>query len=243
MAYVLDERPGGTVRTVLAVEADTHSLSNLGGDERPGTALTLSIMATHRDSGKTQRIDQRMRVDASGGQAWEGWLALSREFDLLPGVAQARVVVRDEFLGRLGAVTVRFEVPPVGGLRVSTPILTTRVSPAKAGAPSRPMLVAGREFAPSGQLYCQFQVFGAGAGAAPHIEATYALRRRTGEVVRQGSPSLIAPGPDGRLVRLLGLPLDGMAEGDYELLLTIEDKATGEKRYRVESLRLTARAG
>ena len=78
MAYVLDERPGGTVRTVLAVEADTHSLSNLGGDERPGTALTLSIMATHRDSGKTQRIDQRILVDASGGRAWEGWLALSR---------------------------------------------------------------------------------------------------------------------------------------------------------------------
>jgi hypothetical protein len=243
MAYVLDERPGGTVRTVLAVEADTHSLSNLGGDERPGTALTLSIMATHRDSGKTQRIDQRMLVDASTGQAWEGWLALSREFDLPPGVAQARVVVRDEFLGRLGAVTVRFEVPPASGLRVSTPILTTRVSPAKAGAPSRPMLVAGREFAPSGQLYCQFQVFGAATGAAPHVEATYALRRSTGEVVRQGSPSLIAPGPDGRLVRLLGLPLDGMAEGDYELVLTIEDKATGEKRSRVESLRLTARSG
>ena len=34
-----------------------------------------------------------------------------------------------------------------------------------------------------------------------------------------------------------------MTEGDYELLLTVEDKATGEKRERVESLRLTARAG
>jgi hypothetical protein len=242
MAYVLDERPGGTMRTVLAVEADTHGFSNLGGDDRPGTALSLSITATHRDSGKTQRIDQRIKVDSSGGRPWEGWLALSREFDLPPGVAQARIVVRDEFMGRLGAVTVRFEVPPVSGLRVSTPILTTRVSPAKPGAPAQPVLGVGREFAPSGQLYCQFQVFGAGAGAAPHIEATYALRRSTGEVVRQGLPSLIAPGPDGRLVRLLGLPLDGMAEGDYELLLTIEDKATGEKRERVESLRLTARA-
>ena len=65
--------------------------------------MSLSISATHRDTGKTQRIDQRIEVDSASLKAWEGWLALSREFDLPPGVAQARVVVRDEFLGRAWA--------------------------------------------------------------------------------------------------------------------------------------------
>ena len=44
------------------------------------------------------------------------------------------------------------------------------------------------------------------------------------------------------MVRLLGLPLDGLAEGDYELRLRVEDKGTGETQERVEPLRLTARA-
>ncbi len=123
------------------------------------------------------------------------------------GVAQARVVARDEFLGRLGAVTVRFVVPSVTGLRVSTPILSPRLLPPKEGRSRQPAILARREFEPSGSLYCQFHVFGATVRSrGPQVEASFELRRRSGEVVRRGSPSLIEPSQDGRLVRLLGLP-------------------------------------
>jgi hypothetical protein len=242
MPYAFDDRPSGAIRTVVAVEADMRSLANLGGEEHPRMVLSLSISATHRDTGKTQRLDQRIEVDATTLKAWEGWLALNREFDLPPGVAQARVVVRDEFLGRLGAVTVRFVVPPSGGLRISTPILTDRLSTPAKDKSAYPVLVAHRQFA-AGGIYCQFQVFGAGTGPNPGVLASYELRHAGGEVVRQSSATPITPSPDGRLVRLLALILDGIAQGDYELVLRVEDKATGETRERVEPLRIAAQAG
>jgi VWFA-related protein len=239
MPYALDDRPAGAVRTLLAVEADTRALANLGGEERARVVLSLSISATHRDSGQTQRLDQRIEVEVGAIKAWEGWLALSREFDLPPGVAQARVVVKDEFLGRLGALTVRFVVPPSGGLRLSTPILTDRLSAPTVGNPARPVLVAHREFR-AGPIYCQFQVFGGSVGA---VLASYELRRRNGDVIREGPATAIAPSPDGRLVRLLALNLDDMAPGDYEFVLRVFDRGTGQTREQVEPLRIAPRAG
>lgn len=249
MAYALEGRPAGTVRTIVAVETDTRKVANVGDEERPQTILSLSVLATHRDTGKTQRVDQHIVVDsgkASGrGKTWEGWLAVSREFDLPPGVAQARIVVRDEFLGRVGAVTVRFVVPESAGLRISTPILTDRLLPAPAGAGAQPVLLAHREFASSANLYCQYQVFGAGVeGAAGGvIEASYELRRANGDVLRQGTQSPITRGTDGSLVRLLAFTLDGMGAGDYELVLRVHDKSTGQTRERIEPLRIAPRVG
>jgi hypothetical protein len=160
-------------------------------------------------------------------------------------VAQAHVVLRDEFLGRIGALTLRFEVPAAAGLRVSTPLLTERLVAGKAGGAAAPALVAHRRFPPEGRLYCQFQVFGAGVRAknpAP-VVASFALRRADGMVVLSGEPTPIAPGPDGGLVRLLALPLEGRAQGTYELVLRVEDKASGETRERVESFEVTGRSG
>jgi hypothetical protein len=245
MAYVFDQKPSGAARVVVALEADLRSLSNIGGDEHPRASISLSIAATQRDTGKTQRLDQRLAVDAGLGGGFEQWLVSSRELELPPGVAQARVVVRDDFLGRLGAVTLRFVVPELKGLRISTPVLTDRVARGKAGAAPQPVLLVRREFPPTNVLYCQFQVFGAAtsAGSAAQVEASYELRHRGGAALRRGAPSLIAPGAEGDLVRLLGLPLEGMEEGDYELVLRVEDKATGEARERVEPLRVSARSG
>jgi len=44
-------------------------------------------------------------------------------------------------------------------------------------------------------------------------------------------------------VRLLALSVEGMAAGDYELVLRVEDKATGETRERVEPLRILPASG
>ena len=253
MAYTLEGRPDGTVRTLVAVEADMSRLANLGGEDRPRTVVMLSIAAAHRDSGRVMRLDQRIEVEAAsarmgGGRAaaaWdEGWLALSRDFDLASGVNQARIVIRDEFLGRLGALTLRFVVPPASGLRLSTPLLTNRVMVSREG-PARPIVVARREFFASDPLFCQFEVFGAaaGKGMAPQIEASYELRQRGGDVVRRSEPSVLAPSADGRLTRMVALTLDGIAQGDYELVLRVVNKATGETKESIEPLRIARRAG
>ena len=244
MAYHLEERPNGTIRTVLAVEADTRGLSNLGGEEKPRTVLSLSIVATHRDSGKTVRLDQRVEAEALAPREWDGWLALNREFDLPPGVAQVRVVMRDELLHRIGALSLRFVVPPPGGLRISTPVLTDRVAAARQGEPGGPVFVARREFAASAPLYCQFQVFGSARGSAPpQVEAGYELRRTSGDVVSQAEPTPIAPSSDGQLVRLLVLPLESMPAGDYDLVLHVKDVASGVTQEKVERLRLNGLTG
>jgi VWFA-related protein len=239
LAYLLDARSAGTIRTVIVVEADTASLANLGGDEQPRTAISLSIAVTHRDSGKTLHAAEMVQVDAGTAKAWEGWLVLSREFDLPAGVNQARVVVRDEFLGRLGALTLRFVVPPPAGLRLSTPLLTDRLVAGAGGGPARPALVARREFGPGGSLFCQFEVFG--ASRAGQVEAWVELRRRDGEVIRRSVASSIAPASDGRLVRLVALPLDGVAEGEYDVVVRIEDRTTAGKSERIEPLRISSR--
>src|SRR5260370_38110782 len=206
MAYTLEARPSGAVRTVIALEADMRSLANVGREDHPRTGVTLSIAAAHRDSGKAQRLDQRIEVEAAGARAgrvssaWDqGWLALSRDFDLPPGVNQARIVMRDESLGRLGALTLRFVVPPVVGLRLSTPLLTNRVSLSKDG-PAQPIAVAHREFFGSDTLYCQFEVFGVAGhnGAGPRVHASYELRGANGELVRRSEPSPVSPSADGR---------------------------------------------
>ena len=164
-----------------------------------------------------------------------GWRGLVREFELTTGVHQARVVVRDRSTGRMGAVTQRFEVPFPGELRLSTPILTDRLVPAQ-GQQKRPQpaLSAHRTFLSSGGLYCQFEVFGAARDprtGAPRVAAGLEIRTHDGRLVRSVEPTPIDPDADGRLVRLVGMGLEGMEPGDYEFVVSIRDQV---KNARVE---------
>jgi VWFA-related protein len=246
MAYVFDERSVGRTRVLVAVEADAAALGFVARDGRQRAILNLAIVATHRDTGEALRADERVELALAPG-APAGWSLFSREFDLPAGPARIRVVARDEASGRLGAVTSRFEVPASAGLRLSTPILTTDVQgPAQAGGRPLPVAGARRAFPATGILYCQVQVYGATKdpdSGAPRVEVSYVLRRASGDEVRRGSPSLIAVAGDAPVVRLLGLPLEGMAGGDYELVLRVEDKTTQRSVERVEPFRLENLAG
>jgi hypothetical protein len=243
MAYTFDDRPAGTVRTLLAVEIDPRRTARPAADANPRSIFTLSLAVAHRDSGRTQRLDQRLEVQAS--RDGDGWMMLSREFDLPPGVVQARVVVRDETSGQLGALSVRLVVPEVSVFRLSTPVLTDRARTADPNAPGRPVPTAHRDFGPEGSIYCQFQVLGPAKAAWPEgaIEASYVLRRPDGEITDQSDPSPIVPRPDGRLVRLLVLSKKGLAPGDYELVLRVFDKVNKKTREQVESFRILTAQG
>jgi hypothetical protein len=54
---------------------------------------------------------------------------------------------------------------------------------------------------------------------------------------------MIAPSSDGRLVRLLVLPLERMPAGDYDLILHVKDMASGLTQEKVERLRLNGHTG
>jgi VWFA-related protein len=235
MAYVFDESTPGKGRVLVAIEADMRGL-DFRGEDKPRATLDLTVVAASLETGTASRADQRIEVyrSASGPP---GWSLFTHEFELAPGVTQARVVVRDQGSGRLGAVTARFEVPPLSGLRLSTPILTDQVSP---GSRPQPVLAARRAFKPSGILYCQFQVLGAAKDAegTPRVDASYVLRLASGVEVRSGERKPIAAVPGGPVMRLLGLPLDGLPGGDYELVLRVVDTTSGRSLERAEPFRL-----
>jgi VWFA-related protein len=181
--------------------------------------------ARSRDGGQALRdeFDEDLRV-APGVPT-----ILSRHWHMPPGVWQARVLVRDRKTGRIGTALHTFEVPPPDAFRLSTPILTSELEEVD-GRP-RPRIVLNRTFRAGGALYCQFQVHGAARDRGdrlPHVRAGYALRRGE-DVVRSAEPTRIKPEWDGRLSRLMGLPLEGMASGRYTLVLTVEDELSAKR--------------
>jgi hypothetical protein len=104
----------------------------------------------------------------------------------------------------------------------------TKPAPKESGR-LLPVIGAHRAFKAMGRLSCRFQVFGASKDpkdGAPKVDASYTLRRAGGKV-REAAPSLIAVAPDGPVMRLIGLSVDGMPDGDYELVLHLVDETSG----------------
>jgi VWFA-related protein len=244
MTYVLEPRPRDTAHVVIAVELDA---SRLAFEPKGGSRVArvdVSVVASGRDSGRGFRHDDTFELSEEDGKP-PGWRALVREFELPSGVTQARVVVRDERSGALGAVSQRFEVLPVGTLRLSTPVLTDHVlPPQKAGGRPVPALAAHRVFRPGATLYCEFEVFGAtpSAEGTPRVEAGLEVLDADGRLLRKADLTPIAADPSGRVVRLAGVGLEGMAQGSYELVLEIRDAVSGGRVLRREPFKLAVAA-
>jgi VWFA-related protein len=225
--YVFDSSAPALARIMVALEVDTAPFTAARADGK--VALDLMLLGTSRDRGEVfpirERIEATLRARESRGQ----WWTLTREMRLPAGVSQMRALVRDVATGRTGMVTQRFEVPPVDSFRLSTPILSDRAEASSAGGRQAPVLAAHREFRPEGRLYCQYEVFGAGPprGLGTAVVGSYSLRRADGSLVREGPPTPIVPGTNGRLVRMLGLSLDGLPEGSYELQIRVENGPGG----------------
>jgi VWFA-related protein len=244
MAYVLEPRPNDTAHVVIAVELDASRLGFQPRGSSRVARLDVSVVASGRDSGRGFRHDDTFEISAPGAEA-PGWRALIREFELPPGVTQARVVVRDRASGAMGAVSQRFEVLPPGGLRLSTPILTDHVEPAaKPGGRPVPALAAHRVFRPGGTLYCEFEVFGAASfpGRTPRVVAGLEVFAADGRLARKADLTPIAADAGGRVVRLVGMSLEGMAQGAYELVLKIRDEVGDAHVERREPFTLAAEA-
>jgi hypothetical protein len=169
---------------------------------------------------------------------------VSREFELVPGRYQARLVVRDTNGGTLGSIRHDFDVPALSGWRTSTPVLSDELEPKKAGAPLAPIVPARRTFAPGGTLYYQFEVYGSARDAEsgmPRVSAGFSLLTSEGTVVMRVQPAPIRPTAEGRLARLGVVPLADQPPGRYELVLDLRDEVTGQQmevreRFAIEPL-------
>jgi VWFA-related protein len=243
-AYVLHESSVGKARVLIAADAD---VSKLGFDEaegKPTAALDLLIVVANRLTGEVQRYDQKIELERKAGAAGAAaWYSIVREFDVASGGYQAKVVVRDVKSRRLGTVAYDFEVPALERWWVSTPVLTDTVQQPPGQSTVLPVLLARRTFTASGAVYCKFDVSGAAKDKAtgmPKVSSGHRLTRHDGTVISRGDPTPILPTSLGAVSRMIGIPLDGVTPGDYDLTLTVRDEIAGQSQEIVEPFRVTS---
>ena len=66
------------------------------------------------------------------------------------------------------------------------------------------------------------------------MNAGLELRSADGQVIRHGDLTPITVDANGRIVRLVGLGLDGLQEGPYDLFLQVVDQVSGVSLERHE---------
>jgi hypothetical protein len=226
--YVLE--PGKKETKVLvAAEVDTRALPE---SRRRPRRLEMSAVVRMRDAPLEFRYDQLVELGTDEEQAATPWRSVVRDFGLPPGIGSARVILRDPESGALGSVSTRFEVPKPDLLRLSTPILSSKVEPAQQkGARPQPAISVDREFPAGGGLYCQFEVVGASKGpdGKPKVNAGVSIWTSDGGRVRELPASPVAADADGRAVRLVGIDLAGLPEGSYDMVLDVQDELAGTR--------------
>jgi VWFA-related protein len=221
--YVSDAATPALARVRVALEVGAASFVVSDTEDGGKVTFDLMLLGASRDQRVVYPIHERIEATLRGKESRPEWWTFTRELQLPAGVSQLRALVRDVSTGRTGTVAQRFEVPALDGFRLSTPILSDRVEASVAGGQGTTLLVAHREFRREGYLHGQYEVFG--AGPTP-VQAGYSLRAADGSLVREEAATPIDPGPSGRLVRNLSLPLDGLPEGSYELQIHV-DKGPG----------------
>ena len=237
-AYVFDETSPGRARVVVAADLDLPPA-------RGGTEVAFRLLVVPLGDGTALQHGGSETLEASPQLPWTGGFGthapLARTFELPPGRYQARLAVEVTGLGHRGAGTRNFDVPSLAGLRLSSPILTDRLGERTDRAP-RPVVRGLKAFWPSATLYCQFEVFGGAGGPdrGPAMDAGYRLLGPDGAVARSGAPTRVQPTPEGRVLRLFGFPLAGMAPGVYTLTVDVRDATSGTTATATDSFRLFA---
>jgi VWFA-related protein len=240
MVYVREPKSKEATRVLVLAELDAKHLTFEPSGKQRVARVELTVLATHRDTGRAIGKDTRTEVKLAEGEA-PGWRALSHELELPAGVSQVRVIAVDPVTKRVGAVAQRVEVPPTGTLHLATPVLTNQLAPAVPGEPPEPALTVHRVFRPEGFLYCRLEVFGAARASdkeGPQVALGLEVRDADGLVVRQNAPTRVATSADGRVVRTLGIGLGDLKEGVYDLVLQVHDAVSGQRVERRESFTL-----
>jgi VWFA-related protein len=237
--FVGDERTLGKAAVLITTEVDIRGLEFEEKEGRSLADLQFLLVVAHRASGEFFRSDHGISMKlqpATRDRYARFWFPITRDFELKSGDYQAKIVVRDTRSKRIGTVIHEFEVPPLGTLRASTPVLSdTQQSPSATIAEGLPggrlVPLARREFAAGSDLLCQFEVYGAKPdekSGMPRVVQGYLVRRPDGSIFTSMEPSVINPTSLGKVTRLFGFRLTDALPGDYEILMTIRDELAGQ---------------
>ena len=227
-AYSFGAGPGKAA-VLLVAEVDLAGVELRESAGRFQGALETFVVVTSRETGEQHKNEKLVELSLPP-EARERLLArglpVFRDFQLAPGVYQARLLVRDRASGRLGTVRHEFQVDEPTGLRTSTPVLTDVMEAAGPASPGRPVPVARRIFRGTDRLFLLFEVYGAQAaeGGEPRVVVQYRLRKADGAPVREILPRTLPPGQSGVLAALAAFPLDGLDPGQYEVVATVRDE-------------------
>ena len=237
-SYVFDETLLGKASAILHADVDLSGFSFNEKDGRFSDTLEFLLVVAHRESGEfnryDQKIDMNLRPETKAKYA-KTWFPIQRDFELLPGAYQAKMVIRDKNASKVGTVIHDFEVPDLATWRISTPVITDSVQPQAAGQTSgvpKLVMLARREFETGARLFIQFDVYNPTKDKAtgmPKVTAGYTIRRKgDGLVFLKVAPTMIQPTSLGRLSRMVGPTLEGAEPGDYEFELNLKDELTGK---------------
>jgi hypothetical protein len=230
--YIGDERTLGKAAVLMATDVDIRALEFEEKEGRQLADLQFLLVVAHRESGEFFRYDQGVSMKllpSTHERLSRFWYSIVRDFELRSGDYQAKIVVRDTRSKRVGTVIHEFEVPPLGQLRVSTPVLsdTRAATAAPEGTPGGILSVLARREFPSGaDLFCQFEVFGAkkdDSSGMPHVTQGYIVKKPDGSTFTAMEPSPINPTSLGQVMRTFGFKLADAPVGDYELVMAIRD--------------------
>jgi VWFA-related protein len=233
VVQVPDQADESAVPVVVDVAGDAPTLDLDQKEKRYRQDFTVLVLV--RDEGG--RVVRKMsRRFATGGpiekaeEARRGRMLVLRETWLPPGHYTVETVVQDAPSGRLGVQRAALEVPSATDtMRVSTLVLVGHAAQRGEGPPEAPALVtqgmqiypsaAGPVSASSGRPLPFFLV----ASPAPGRNALRAsVELRQGETAVFSAPAEFAQAV-GRSTLLGGVPLEGVAPGDYELRVTVAD--------------------
>ncbi|MGH9889663.1 MAG: VWA domain-containing protein, partial [bacterium] len=249
-AYVFHDSEKGKAKVILATEADPAAFAFKAAGDRSEDTVEAFFLISSRDTG--ENFHKQTSLDLSRPAELRArlgvpWLPVLREFDLAPGVYQSRVLVREKNGAHAGVVTHDFEVPPLGALRIGSPVLTDTMQVGNTPqAPPRPALIARRTFTQGGKLYCQFDVYGATpdpATNAPRVSAGHVLKKKDGPALANAEPTPLVPTAQGQLSRTLAVSLRPTLPGDYELVLKVRDDVSGKTAQVSEAFTVEAAPG
>jgi hypothetical protein len=233
VVQVPDQADECALPVLVQVDGDAPTLDLDQKEKRYRQEFTVLVLVRDEGGRVVRKLSRRFLATGpieKAEEARKGRMLVLRETWLPPGQYTVETAVQDAASGRLGVRRRSLQVAPASGaLRVSSLVVVGHATPRGEAPPEAPMLVtqgmqlypsaAGPVSAASGRPLPFFLV----AAPAPGRDAL----RATVELRQGEAPVFSAPAQFdraiGRSTLLGGVPLEGIAPGDYELRVTVKD--------------------
>ena len=243
--HTFNESSPGKIKTTVVADVEVDQFRWQSKEDRHLDAVEFLLLVANRKTDEVQRYDQTIELnlrEETRAQLVASAMPIVRDFELAPGRYIVKLVVREKNSGRMGTVAHEFNVPELGTLRLSTPIITDKAREASGQTVPQLVMRTQRAFPTGTYVACQYEVYGAKSSDAdgkPHVSGGYAIQRADGTLVSE-TPATAINALSGGVVRTLLLSLDGFAPGEYRVVLKVKDDIADQGVEAVEPFVVTA---